>query len=413
MHFNEWIMCLRLLWKPEHHRTDSLLRPKGTTDETIDKKEEGSDEMDEALALFSQHHHEIVHKHPTFHSMLIALSTGSRCMSHMITVGRWLNQSQSIGNPGHLAGVLPRCFCRQPMLATTLRAGFEPEELYVCRVRRSGEGGCARVIRVQDVMLSAYTSISKTPTRPTVATTTTTTPTSTPAPERKVRPTSKPQEQDLLEAMSLSAPDVWESIESKCKSEWKPLPNTFADGVSSWAGVDLLGDDNWAGLISWIVPREVPTCTFRPASRPAWIFSGAFGQLKSHNKNSSKMVVKGGAGNNKGKGKGALSLEEYIDQHEWALKPRTVEIDTKMHTIRTASEVFEDSITRLDQRIKVMQLEGLDNPRFECRQCHDGALDHAIVPCYHLVMCDKCIDVSKECVKCHGPIDGVRRVYWG
>ncbi|KAG0086640.1 hypothetical protein BGZ92_007996 [Podila epicladia] len=297
------------------------------------------------------------------------------------------------------------------MLATTLRAGFEPEELYVCRVRRRGEGGCARVIRVQDAMLSSYTSSSKSPIRPTLATTTAT-PTFTPAPERQARLTRKPREQDLLEAMSLSAPDVWESIESKYKSEWKPLPNTFADGVSSWAGADLLGDDNWAGPISWAIPREVPTCTFRPASRPAWIVSGAFGQLKSHNKYSSK-VVKGEAGSNKGKGKGALNLEEYIDQHEWALKPRMVEMDTKMHTIRTASDVFEDSITRLDQRIKVMQLEGLDNPRFECRQCHDGVLDHAIVPCYHLVMCDKCIDISKECVKCRGPIDGVRRVYWG
>ncbi|KAG0035517.1 hypothetical protein BGZ81_006894 [Podila clonocystis] len=388
---------------------DSLLRPKDTKDETKDKEEE-SDEMDEALAMFSQHHHEIVRKHPTLHSMLVALSTGSRCISHMITVGRWLNQSQSIGSPGHLASVLPRCFCRQPMLATTLRVGIEPEELYVCRVRRNEEGGCARVIRVQDTMLIAYTNISKTPTWPTVATTTLT---PTPAPECKVRPTPKPREQDLLEAMSLSAPDVWESIESKCKSEWKPLPNTFADTVSSWAGNDLLGDDNWAGPITWVVPREAPTCKFRPASRPVWIVFDAFGQLRNQNKNSSFNVVKGGSGSNKGKGKDALSLEEYIDQHEWTLNPRTVEMDNKMHTIRTASEVFEDSITRLNQRIKVMQLEGLDNPRFECRQCQDGALDHAIVPCYHLVMCDKCIAISKECVKCHEPIDGVRRVYWG
>ncbi|KAF9312733.1 hypothetical protein BG003_005983 [Podila horticola] len=402
-------MCLRLLWKPEQLRTDSLLRPNGTKDETKGKEEDDGDEVDEALALFSQHHHDIVHKHPTLHSMLIALSTGSRCMSHMITVGRWLNQSQSLGSPGHLTSVLPRCFCRQPMLATTLRAGFEPEELYVCRVRRGGEGGCARVIRVQDAMLSAYTSISKARTRPTVAITT---PTPIPAPERKC-PTPKPREQDLLEAMSLSTPDVWESIESKCKSEWKPLPDTFADSVSSWAGDDLLGDDNWAGPISCIVPREAPACTFRPASRPAWIVSGPFGQLKSQNKNPSNKVVKGGAQNNKDKGKDALSLEEYIDQHEWALKPRTMEMDTKMDTIQTASEVFEDSITRLDQRIKVMQLEGLDNPRFECRQCQNGALDHAIVPCYHLVMCDKCIDVSKECIKCREPIDGLRRVYWG
>lgn len=434
MHLNEWTLYLRPLWKSEHLRTDSLLRPKAkeTKDRKGEKeKDEDDDEMDKVLELFSQHHHEIVHKHPTLHSTLIALSASSRCMSHIITVGRWLGQSQAIGSPEHSTSTLPRCFCGQSMLATTIRAGFEPEEFYVCRVRRTGKGGCGRTIRIQDAMINAHTSVKATPTRPTIATPTPT--------ERKIiatpmKPQQKPQEQDLLDAMSLSAPGVWESIESKCKSEWKPLSSH--NGASSWEG-DLMGDDswgaddNWAGT-SWVVPmEELSKPVFRSASLPARVVAGAFGALErlkvSTTLNntlttsgktlttSDKVVVHDASNNNnnnKGKGKD-LTMDDYIDHLEWALNPRMADTGKKVETIQTASEVFEDSITRLDQRIKVMQVEGLDNPRFECRQCQDGSLDHAIVPCYHLVMCDKCIDASKECIICREPIGGMRRVYWG
>ncbi|KAF8977651.1 hypothetical protein BGZ52_006852 [Haplosporangium bisporale] len=438
MHLNEWILCLRPLWKSERLRTDSLLRPKAEK-ETKDKKggekdkgkdkdkdkdenenEDEDDEMDKALELFSQHHHEIVHKHPTLHSSLISLSAGSRCMSHMITVGRWLGQSQAIGSPEHPTSVLPRCFCGQNMLATTVRARFEPEELYVCRVRRSGKGGCGRTIRVQDVMINAHTSVKTTPTR-----TITTTPTLT---ERKIittsmKPQEKLQEQDLLDTISLSAPGVWESIESKCKSEWKPLPSL--NGTSSWEGDLKVNDnwgvnDNWAGT-SWAVPMEESSKpVFRSASLPTRVVVDAFGVLERLKTSatldktlatSDKVVHDASNNNNKGKAK-ELNMDDYIDRL-WALNPWMADTRKKMETLQTASEVFEDSITRLDQRIKAMRVEGLDNPRFECRQCQDGSLDHAIVPCYHLVMCDKCIDASKECITCREPIGGMRRVYWG
>ncbi|KAF9391044.1 hypothetical protein CPB97_007663 [Podila verticillata] len=432
MHLNEWILCLRPLWKSEHLRTDSLLRPKATKEtkdknggkKDEDKDEDEDDEMDKALELFSQHHHEIVHKHPTLHSTLIALSAGSRCMSHMITVGRWLGQSQAIGSPEHHTSVLPRCFCGQNMLATTVRARFEPEELYVCRVRRSGKGGCSRTIRVQDAMINAHTSVKTTPTR-TIATTPT--PTECKIVATPMKPQERPQEKDLLDTMSLSAPGVWESIESKCRSEWKPLPSL--NGTSSWEG-DLMGDnnwgvdDNWAGT-SWVAPREEPSKpVFRSASLPTRVVAGAFGVLERLKASatldkalttSDKVAIHDASNNNinnKGKAKD-LNMDDYIYYLEWALNPRMADTRKKMETIQTASEVFEDSITRLDQRIKVMRVEGLDNPRFECRQCQDGSLDHAIVPCYHLVMCDKCIDASKECITCREPIGGMRRVYWG
>ncbi|CAG8459966.1 934_t:CDS:1, partial [Ambispora gerdemannii] len=49
----------------------------------------------------------------------------------------------------------------------------------------------------------------------------------------------------------------------------------------------------------------------------------------------------------------------------------------------------------------------------KCRVCSVETITHAILPCYHFVMCEKCAQAAKKCCVCEKQKEGIARFYYG
>ncbi|KAG0306653.1 hypothetical protein BGZ98_001955 [Dissophora globulifera] len=110
------------------------------------------------------------------------------------------------------------------------------------------------------------------------------------------------------------------------------------------------------------------------------------------------------------------SLAALADQlthlHE-ALIPDGMGIEAKLQVLEARVNRWRESCGRLRDYSEGMQEDGYGNPTLKCRRCKEGLLLHANVPCYHLVMCDECIDEDPQCVICHAAIESTQRTFWG
>ncbi|KAG9302880.1 hypothetical protein G9A89_022296 [Geosiphon pyriformis] len=74
---------------------------------------------------------------------------------------------------------------------------------------------------------------------------------------------------------------------------------------------------------------------------------------------------------------------------------------------------LETSILDLNRKVDVLNVQ-LGKEREEklitnvkCRVCFEETITHAISPCFHLVMCEKCVQVVDKCCVCREPKEGI------
>ncbi|KAF9427844.1 Coatomer subunit delta [Podila epigama] len=380
MHQDMWLLYQRLFLEAERLRTDSLLFCSKDVDDS------------DSTQLLAQQHHAIVLRHPALHSTIISLSNGSNCISHMTTVARWLKQSQSATSPASSEGNIPmNCFCGKPMQVTTIRAGLDAVEYYVCRYRRDGITGCSRTLPVRGTgfrlrkqepkekigtqLAKAYDQAQST---------------SLNQPPAVMTKELKVETQDPLDGIDLqdiNDPDVWQSIESKYKSQWTAssqgmvndqklwLPSSDEDAESSvQAGVDgwtATGQDLSHYLVQLQPAPALQGCVTvsQDEARATKAFDyNSGGRTLPFSRKMDSLSSDG------------RQLQRYLKRREWELEHRLHEMESKKEMIVTATAMFKDSIQRLRERNTKMRSIGLDNPDARCRDCKSGTLEHAVVP---------------------------------
>ncbi|KAG0314720.1 hypothetical protein BGZ99_007888 [Dissophora globulifera] len=67
----------------------------------------------------------------------------------------------------------------------------------------------------------------------------------------------------------------------------------------------------------------------------------------------------------------------------------------------------------LVQHINEMKRNAQDMLQMRCRICYEGSLTHAVLPCFHLVMCGDCARQVSDCIVCRVRKTGIQRVAWG
>lgn len=76
-------------------------------------------------------------------------------------------------------------------------------------------------------------------------------------------------------------------------------------------------------------------------------------------------------------------------------------------------EQLEEKQKKLAQEAKVLSDNGKEMQRFRCRVCWDANSTHAVLPCYHLVLCEACTKHMTHCGICRTPIQSTQRIKWG
>ncbi|KAF9326996.1 hypothetical protein BG006_009649 [Podila minutissima] len=76
-------------------------------------------------------------------------------------------------------------------------------------------------------------------------------------------------------------------------------------------------------------------------------------------------------------------------------------------------EQLEEKQKKLVQEAKVLSDNGKEMQRFRCRVCWDANSTHAVLPCYHLVLCEACTKHMTHCGICRTPIQSTQRIKWG
>ncbi|KAG0036951.1 hypothetical protein BGZ82_003400 [Podila clonocystis] len=76
-------------------------------------------------------------------------------------------------------------------------------------------------------------------------------------------------------------------------------------------------------------------------------------------------------------------------------------------------EQLEEKQKKLAQKAKVLSDNGKEMQRFRCRVCWDANSTHAVLPCYHLILCEACTKHMTHCGICRTPIQSTQRIKWG
>ncbi|KAG0091509.1 hypothetical protein BGZ93_003824 [Podila epicladia] len=76
-------------------------------------------------------------------------------------------------------------------------------------------------------------------------------------------------------------------------------------------------------------------------------------------------------------------------------------------------EQLEEKQKKLVQEAKMLSDNGKEMQRFRCRVCWDANSTHAVLPCYHLVLCEACTKHMTHCGICRTPIQSTQRIKWG
>ncbi|KAK3827912.1 MAG: hypothetical protein J3Q66DRAFT_394228 [Benniella sp.] len=63
--------------------------------------------------------------------------------------------------------------------------------------------------------------------------------------------------------------------------------------------------------------------------------------------------------------------------------------------------------------IEVMREQGQEMTQVKCKICFERTLTHAVLPCFHLVMCGECSQQVRECIVCRTKIEGLQHIRWG
>ncbi|KAF8962518.1 hypothetical protein BGZ46_001152 [Entomortierella lignicola] len=104
--------------------------------------------------------------------------------------------------------------------------------------------------------------------------------------------------------------------------------------------------------------------------------------------------------------------KKYADRYERkvvgrleAQKAREGEIEGELMRAWNQRAEWAKEINMMDKNMGEMT--------HKCRICYERVLTHAVLPCYHLVMCGSCASMVNECIVCRVKKTGLQRIYWG
>ncbi|KAF9356269.1 hypothetical protein BGX26_005491 [Mortierella sp. AD094] len=86
-------------------------------------------------------------------------------------------------------------------------------------------------------------------------------------------------------------------------------------------------------------------------------------------------------------------------------KAREKEIDIQLQKLNFQRAKMAQEIKAMDRNLLEMT--------HKCRVCYERVLTHAVLPCYHLVMCGPCASKVNECIVCRVRKTGLQRICWG
>ncbi|KAF9434948.1 hypothetical protein BGZ76_007144 [Entomortierella beljakovae] len=104
--------------------------------------------------------------------------------------------------------------------------------------------------------------------------------------------------------------------------------------------------------------------------------------------------------------------EEYVNRYEQKVmarleiqKSRRKEIEDELEEVTSEAAKLAIEVKRMDENAKEMP--------HKCRICFENFSTHAVIPCFHLVMCEGCVNQVEDCIICRVPKIDVQRIYWG
>ncbi|CAG8499863.1 1284_t:CDS:2 [Ambispora leptoticha] len=102
----------------------------------------------------------------------------------------------------------------------------------------------------------------------------------------------------------------------------------------------------------------------------------------------------------------SISMENKNEQHlRQKSQKRNINLGMNAHDLKLTLE-------RLQIQFEEAQEEN-KNINTKCRVCSVETITHAILPCYHFVMCEKCAQAAKKCCVCEKQKEGIARFYYG
>ncbi|KAF9585704.1 hypothetical protein BGW38_001151 [Lunasporangiospora selenospora] len=418
MHSRDWIKFINLIWNPELARTtDSILA--ATSDEGFGLG------VWEQSRLLAERHQDIVRKHPSVYLSIILLANACQCRAQLASVARWLELESVLEFP-ELIGKPPRCFCGKDMVLRSAYHDLKPTTVYACADSRLG--GCSRVLEARTLRLL-------------------------------------PPSESLHTLADFASQKHTAPEQDKGKGPWDPSSYLSHDGNERNPPTPCFGDRKaMAGASSSRSESDYDD------SHPEDPVDGREG---AHSANSAKSseddlvseqlkvtpnaalplppglirvnerVVRAAVTRNtlldkreedsmqntlqhNGHGSGSeahdiapvrehpmTQLAAELDQFNRGVIPRRRAVEAQIQELEGRLAVWQESAERLEKYATELQECGFDNPKLTCRACKTGTLAHAIVPCYHLVMCDACLKTHRLCIVCKAPIQQLQRVFWG
>ncbi|KAF9175077.1 hypothetical protein BGX20_008319 [Mortierella sp. AD010] len=103
---------------------------------------------------------------------------------------------------------------------------------------------------------------------------------------------------------------------------------------------------------------------------------------------------------------------EYSDQYMKKVKTRLEEHREKQRDIDIQLQKLNFERAKMAKEIKEMDKNSLEMTH-KCRVCYERVLTHAVLPCYHLVMCGSCASIVNECIVCRVRKTGLQQIRWG
>ncbi|KAG0000012.1 hypothetical protein BGZ79_006412 [Entomortierella chlamydospora] len=375
--------------------------------------------------VLARWHHEIVIRHSSLYSKFRIFAEKNQCRLNIQTIGRWTNYGEDIlgGKTSPLGGA-PHCACGMAMKLSRLYQGQEWSVAYFCAPRLAdAKRGCSRVMNAgkwvqwQDmnpshpVLRSNWDQVNEYPTTNDVVDSDK----DFSSDDEMSSSENRDEEHEAMDDMSSEETNSsenygsdeipWDNASSqhtRCKLKTISLPNGLEtrmrrvngddgddrndndgkDDQNPWLSDDFDNPSPWSQSTLWSQPTPWSQSTPRSQSTVVPDLAHDVEALVDRLKHVDRVLVQAEA-------------DERIKERE-----------------NNLSEVME-SCVRMKEYVEGQYVEGLDNPTLRCRVCKEGSLMCANVPCFHLVMCNRCIKDYAQCAVCNSRIEGSQRIFWG
>jgi len=417
-------------------------------------------------AILARQHHKVVLQHPDFHNRLASQAEKSTCATNTKTFRRWVNGYEGVNGKTSPSGGAPICFCGTRMKLSSTHHG-ELNIAYFCAGRlMDAKSGCSRVMKaerwVQWQALEPTHPLSSTQATAMSDTIDTEDDSGTDMDDHPNPIISQAPRNGSWWDRQSEETDTWGDDSEELEEDQSITPDVqahydteepwdrYADKGSSLkelqtlpllAGLVTVGSGSEETIIRVNHSREAGVRFRRSDEQSVSMGQDRYGHtLHGHgyrqgaegdshppqgheddprsgctlgywSKDSHSMVPT------------RMSREYSIGQrlelfqgrlnelHD--LSPEKSQANKDLQELEARLGRWRESYVRLSDYKRTLCEEGLDNPTLRCRRCKEGSLLHVNIPCYHLVMCDHCIQEYPRCVVCNATISATRRTFWG